>query len=207
MTTEEFLKLDLVERFEQSIQVMKDTKTIWLLKNHDGRYTVSYDDCGCMMLCVWGDDNHARYNCRDEWKDTTPTALSFDDFISKIFPILGVGIIKSVFVSYMGEFPGMEISIADFFEKLGIEYVANDEEEVCDEPKISAPIDIKLLYGLFGYLKKKLGTEGCKNDLRLSVAYLKENGVENLDEVVDWLKSNGGYCDCEVLMNVEPQVR
>lgn len=207
MTTKEFLELDLPERFEQSIQVMKDTKTIWLLKNHDGRYTVSYDDCGCMMLCVWGDDNHARYNCMDEWKDTTPTAFSFDDFISEIFPILSIGNIKSIFVSGMGEIPGMEISIADFFDKLGLEYVTNDEEKVCDEPKITTPINIKLLYGLFGYLGKKLGTEECKNDLRLSVAYLKENGVENLDGVVDWLKSNGGYCDCEVLMNVAPLVR
>ena len=207
MTTEEFLKLDLVERFEQSIQVMKDTNTIWLLKNHDGRYTVSYDDCGCMMLSVWGDDNHAKYNCRDEWKDTTPTAFSIDNFISEIFPTLGVGNITSVFVSDMREIPGMEISIADFLDELGLEYVTNDEEEVCEEPKITTPIDIKLLYGLFGYLGKKLGTEECKNDLRLSVAYLKENEVENLDEVVDWLKSNGGYCDCEVLMNVAPLVR
>lgn len=67
-----------------------------------------------------GDENHAKYNCREELKDTTPIAFSFDDFISKIFPILGVGNIKSVFVSYMGEVLRMEISIADFFEKLGI---------------------------------------------------------------------------------------
>lgn len=33
---------------------------------------------------------------------------------------------------------------------------------------------------------------------------MTENGIENVDEVLAWLREKGGYCDCEVL-NVEEQ--
>lgn len=56
---------------------------------------------------------------------------------------------------------------------------------------------------MFDYLDEKLGTEGCKNDLTLTVAYLKNHGVKDLDNAIAWLQSKGGYCDCEVLANVE----
>ena len=37
----------------------------------------------------------------------------------------------------------------------------------------------------------------------LTVAYLKNHGVKDLDNAIAWLQSKGGYCDCEVLANVE----
>lgn len=65
------------------------------------------------------------------------------------------------------------------------------------------PIDDKILEGLFDYLDEKLSTEVCKNDLTLTIAFLKEQGVNNIDNAIAWLQSKGGYCDCEVLANVE----
>ena len=38
---------------------------------------------------------------------------------------------------------------------------------------------------------------------KLAYNFLKEKGIENIDKVEEWLHNNGGYCDCEVLMNVE----
>jgi len=37
----------------------------------------------------------------------------------------------------------------------------------------------------------------------MTTEFLKEKGIENIDKVGVWLNNNGGYCDCEVLMNVE----
>ena len=30
-----------------------------------------------------------------------------------------------------------------------------------------------------------------------------KNEFKNIEEIENWLKNNGGYCDCEVLYNVE----
>lgn len=97
---------------------------------------------------------------------------------------------------------GKEISLADFLEKVGIE--ANDtvNEYVAYEQEVT-PIDDKILEGLFDYLNEKLSTECCKNDLTITIAYLKKHSVKDIDNAIAWLQSKGGYCDCEVLANVE----
>jgi hypothetical protein len=37
----------------------------------------------------------------------------------------------------------------------------------------------------------------------MTLDFLKEKGIKNIDKVVEWLNDKGGYCDCEVLANVE----
>ena len=56
---------------------------------------------------------------------------------------------------------------------------------------------------LFDYLDEKLGEYDCDDSLRLTTAFLQENKVENIDQINNWLRENGGYCDCEVINNVE----
>ena len=58
---------------------------------------------------------------------------------------------------------------------------------------------------LFGYLDERLGNEGCDDILRLTGQFLQDAGVLNIEEVLQWLRDHGGYCDCEVLANVEEQ--
>lgn len=55
---------------------------------------------------------------------------------------------------------------------------------------------------LFDYLDNRL--EDCDHHMTLTMAFLNENGIENVGEVLAWLREKGGYCDCEVL-NVEEQ--
>lgn len=57
--------------------------------------------------------------------------------------------------------------------------------------------------GLFDYLDLALQKEACNDDYALTSWFLELIGVKNSDEVFDWLLDNGGYCDCEIVGNVE----
>lgn len=205
MNIEEFLRLDSIDRFGQTIQDIKKSQVIWTLKNPEGKYAAIDDDYTNMNICVWGTEKHARYNCKNDWKDLIPTAFSIEAFLSELLQISNVYEIKTLMVSPMKNLPGTCISITGFFEELGIEGSPCLEKKEC-ECKTPAPIDNKTLKGMFKYINDKLIVEGCKNDLRFSIEYLKKNNVENLNEIIEWLQSEDGYCDCEVMMNVMPKL-
>lgn len=44
---------------------------------------------------------------------------------------------------------------------------------------------------------------GCDDTNILTATFLKNKKIENIEMVLDWLAENGGYCDCEILANVE----
>jgi hypothetical protein len=71
----------------------------------------------------------------------------------------------------------------------------------------SLPISRALFKGLFEYLDEQLENEGCDDTLRLTEQFLQDAGVVNIEEVLQWLRDHGGYCDCEVLANVEEQFK
>lgn len=58
---------------------------------------------------------------------------------------------------------------------------------------------------LFDGLDSILGAESCNDDHTLTVRFLNSISVTNVAEVLVWLMDNGGFCDCEVLANVEEQ--
>lgn len=66
----------------------------------------------------------------------------------------------------------------------------------------SLPISREIFEELFDYLDEAL-EEGCDDTLRLTETFLHSQSVKNVDEILHWLNDNGGYCDCEVLGNVE----
>ncbi|WP_018478272.1 DUF2695 domain-containing protein [Pontibacter roseus] len=66
----------------------------------------------------------------------------------------------------------------------------------------SLPMSTDQFRELFYYLDEQLQQEGCDDTLSLTESYLDEQGIE-YEEVVSWLEENGGYCDCEVIANVE----
>jgi hypothetical protein len=66
----------------------------------------------------------------------------------------------------------------------------------------SLPLDKGIFQEIFDHLHENLGDE-CDHSLTMTTEFLKEKRIENIDRVVEWLNDNGGYCDCEVLMNVE----
>jgi Protein of unknown function (DUF2695) len=57
---------------------------------------------------------------------------------------------------------------------------------------------------LFDRLDDRLSAEDCDHTLRHTEAFLTERGFD-VATVVTWLRESGGYCDCEVLANVEDQ--
>jgi len=56
---------------------------------------------------------------------------------------------------------------------------------------------------LFDHLDITLNEQGCDDDHALTISFLKSANVQNTGDVIAWLKDHGGYCDCEVLANVE----
>lgn len=74
-----------------------------------------------------------------------------------------------------------------------------------EEVEGSLPMTRERFKGLFDYLDSALQAEGCKDDLTLTVCYLRSIGTSNIDQITSWLNDNDGFCDCELLSNVEEQ--
>lgn len=67
----------------------------------------------------------------------------------------------------------------------------------------SLPADENIFPKLFDLLDNQLYEKGCKHTTILTKTFLHKNGVINVTQVIEWLAENGGFCDCEILANVE----
>ena len=67
----------------------------------------------------------------------------------------------------------------------------------------SLPMARELFLDLFDYLNEQSETTGCNHDFSLTEQFLRDKQVNNVEEVLEFLRENGGYCDCEVIFNVE----
>jgi Protein of unknown function (DUF2695) len=67
----------------------------------------------------------------------------------------------------------------------------------------SLPIGRDMFNLLFDYLDEQLFDHSCDGTIKLTVGFLQSLKIENIEEVTKWLGENSGYCDCEVLANVE----
>jgi hypothetical protein len=56
---------------------------------------------------------------------------------------------------------------------------------------------------LFELLDDELHERGCNHSLKLTEQILSNLDVKDVLSVLAWLEERGGYCDCEVMMNVE----
>jgi hypothetical protein len=74
-----------------------------------------------------------------------------------------------------------------------------------DDFRASLPMEEKSFSVLFDYLEKVLQECPCDHTLRYTTHFLTENKVCDIEKVISWLTSHGGYCDCEVLCNIEEQ--
>ena len=64
------------------------------------------------------------------------------------------------------------------------------------------PISFNDLAGLFDHLDERLGVDGCDHTSKMTMKYLERRKL-NAEAIQTWLEEYGGYCDCEVLANVE----
>jgi Protein of unknown function (DUF2695) len=67
----------------------------------------------------------------------------------------------------------------------------------------SLPATREQIEDLFDYLDVRLKDESCIHNLRFTMQFLMERRLD-MPKVMSWLNENGGYCDCEVLQNIEP---
>lgn len=77
------------------------------------------------------------------------------------------------------------------------------QEKAQIEFEKSLPVSKELLQNLFDFLDEELEKNSCDDHLKLTKQFLGTIQISNVDEVTNWLKENGGFCDCEVLYNVE----
>lgn len=69
----------------------------------------------------------------------------------------------------------------------------------------SLPMSRKQFRELFDYLDEQLESNGCNRDFTWTTKFLNAHRIPSAP-VIAFLKENGGYCDCEALMNVEDRL-
>jgi hypothetical protein len=70
------------------------------------------------------------------------------------------------------------------------------------EARAALPLPDDQLRAMFDTLDRELPVFGCDHTRRLTQAFLERRG-HPIEVVLAWLDENGGYCDCEILANVE----
>ena len=63
------------------------------------------------------------------------------------------------------------------------------------------PISFQVLAALFDHLDEVFGNEGCDHTLKITKGFLEARNL-NVENILPWLGEYGGYCDCEVLANL-----
>jgi hypothetical protein len=81
-----------------------------------------------------------------------------------------------------------------------LDELANKQQKEFND---SLPLSCEKFQQLLDFLDAKL--DDCDDTLKLTKEFLSHEKVSNVDEVIKWLEEHGGYCDCEVLANVEEQ--
>lgn len=78
-------------------------------------------------------------------------------------------------------------------------------KKAAEEFESSLPMSREQFLLLFEYLNTELGDKDCDDTNRLTRKFLSQTGISNSENVLAWLSEKGGYCDCEILANVEDQ--
>lgn len=66
----------------------------------------------------------------------------------------------------------------------------------------SLPMSREEFECLFDFLDAR---ETCNHNLEGTIEYLESKGIAS-EPVIEWLREQGGYCDCEVMVNVAPKI-
>lgn len=72
-----------------------------------------------------------------------------------------------------------------------------------EEFQKSLPMDREIFRKLFDHLDNQLEKISCDDTNKLTTDFLQKNKIQNTENIISWLAENGGYCDCEILANVE----
>ena len=75
------------------------------------------------------------------------------------------------------------------------------KKQQAEQMEDSMPLSKRDLSDLFDFLKRK-GTPSCDHTLEATTQFLRRRKLP-ADKILSWLRQHGGYCDCEVIYNVE----
>ncbi|MFT3843955.1 MAG: DUF2695 domain-containing protein [Lacibacter sp.] len=94
----------------------------------------------------------------------------------------------------------------DKSEKERRKQIMDDLKKKADQEfESSLPMVRESFQKLFDHLDTELTDKNCDDTNSLTKAFLLESNIQNVDEVLEWLAEHGGYCDCEILANVEQE--
>jgi len=68
--------------------------------------------------------------------------------------------------------------------------------------RAALPLPDDRMQALFDMLDVEFPRQGCDHTLRLTRGWLSAQCL-SVEPVVEWLRANGGCCDCEALANAE----
>jgi Protein of unknown function (DUF2695) len=94
----------------------------------------------------------------------------------------------------------------DKTEKERRKQIMDDLKKKADQEfESSLPMSRDDFKKLFDHLDTYLNDKGCDHTNSLTKTFLLQSNNKKVDEVLEWLTDQGGYCDCEILANVEEQ--
>lgn len=64
------------------------------------------------------------------------------------------------------------------------------------------PLDRAQLGALLDHVEAAVAADGCDHTLAATVAWARQEGID-LERLHEGLEEYGGYCDCEVVINVD----
>ena len=83
------------------------------------------------------------------------------------------------------------------------EILDNIRKQERNDFEMNLPMEKEKFKQLFDYLDQILSKNGCDDTNKISKDFLIKIGQNNIENVLEWLANKGGYCDCEILANVE----
>ena len=83
-------------------------------------------------------------------------------------------------------------------KKLHLELAKKEQDEFLR----TVPLEKSIIIELFDFLDNELGENECNHNYQLTNEFLKSKQVES-EKIFEWFREQGGYCDCEILYNIE----
>ena len=88
-------------------------------------------------------------------------------------------------------------------QKKSLKQAWRDEER--EKSRRAFPLPVDELIQLFDMLDRELPHNPCNHTRRLTQAWLESRG-HNVERMFAWLDEHNGFCDCQILGNVEQHV-
>lgn len=91
-------------------------------------------------------------------------------------------------------------------KKREIEQLEQMNGEELEKYFASLPFTKEQIEALFEYVEDELYEVECDHTSRFTLQFLMKNGLP-FPKIIAWLNSNGGYCDCKIMENIEKEWR